>query len=52
MVLEITQYGDPVLRKKCRNIDEVDEAVVKLVDDMLKRWSQLMASAWLPLRWA
>ena len=36
MVLEITQYGDPVLRKKCRNIDEVDEAIVKLVDDMLE----------------
>ena len=36
MVLEITQYGDPVLRKKCRNIDEVDEVVVKLVDDMLE----------------
>lgn len=36
MVLEITQYGDPVLRKKCRSIGEVDDAIVKLVDDMLE----------------
>ncbi|MFK7912011.1 MAG: peptide deformylase [Akkermansiaceae bacterium] len=36
MVLEITQYGDPVLRKKCRSITEVDEVLLKLADDMIE----------------
>ena len=36
MVLEITQYGDPVLRKKCRAITEVDEAILELADDMIE----------------
>ena len=36
MVLEITQYGNPVLRKKCRRIDQVDEEIHKLAEDMLE----------------
>ena len=36
MVLEITQYGDPVLRKKCRMVEEVDESIHKLAEDMLE----------------
>ena len=36
MILEITQYGDPVLRKKCSKIDEVDEVLLKLAEDMVE----------------
>ena len=36
MVLEITQYGNPVLRKKCSKIAEVDEPVRKLAEDMIE----------------
>ncbi len=36
MVLEITQYGNPVLRKKCRPVEEVDDSILKLADDMLE----------------
>jgi len=36
MILEITQYGDPVLRKKCRSIDSVDEALTELAQDMIE----------------
>lgn len=36
MVLEITQYGNPVLRKKCRNVDEVDAPLHQLAEDMLE----------------
>lgn len=36
MVLEITQYGNPVLRKKCRPVEKVDDAILKLADDMLE----------------
>ncbi len=36
MVLEITQYGDPVLRKKCRKIDDADESIARLAEDMLE----------------
>jgi peptide deformylase len=36
MVLEITQYGNPVLRKKCKQVDKVDDAITKLVEDMLE----------------
>ena len=35
MVLEITQYGNPVLRKKCSKIDEVNESILKLAEDMI-----------------
>ena len=36
MILEICQYGDAVLRKKCREIDVVDEAIQKLAADMIE----------------
>lgn len=36
MVLEITQYGNPVLRKKCREVTEVDEVLLQLADDMVE----------------
>lgn len=36
MVLEITQYGDPVLRKKCRPVAEVDEALEELAGNMVE----------------
>ncbi|BDS05342.1 peptide deformylase [Oceaniferula spumae] len=36
MILDITQYGDPVLRKKCRPVDEIDEQTLKLADDMVE----------------
>ncbi len=36
MVLEITQYGNPVLRKKCSKIEVVDDDVRKLADDMIE----------------
>ena len=36
MILKITQYGDPVLRTKCRAIAEVDDAILKLADDMIE----------------
>ncbi|MFM2241708.1 MAG: peptide deformylase [Verrucomicrobiota bacterium] len=36
MILEIVQYGDPVLREKCRAVEEVDETVRQLVADMIE----------------
>jgi len=36
MVLEITQYGNPVLRKKCCRIEQVDAPIIKLAQDMLE----------------
>lgn len=36
MILEITQYGDPVLRERCKPIDEVTDEVRKLAADMLE----------------
>jgi peptide deformylase len=35
MVREIVQYGDPVLRLRCRPITEVDEPLIALVADLL-----------------
>ncbi len=35
MILEICQYGDPVLRKKCRPVENVDDSIRKLADDMV-----------------
>lgn len=35
MIREIVQYGHPVLRQKCRTINEVDESIIQLVGDML-----------------
>jgi len=36
MVLEITQYGDPVLRKKCTEITEVNDELRSLAEDMVE----------------
>jgi peptide deformylase len=36
MVLQITQYGNPVLRRKCSKIEEVDESIRKLAEDMIE----------------
>jgi len=36
MILKITQYGDPVLRVKCRPVTDVDDATLKLADDMIE----------------
>ncbi len=36
MILDITQYGDPILRKKCQPIAQVDEGVKQLASDMIE----------------
>jgi len=36
MILEIVQYGHPVLRQKCRPVAQVNEEIRKLADDMLE----------------
>ena len=36
MILPITQYGDPILRKRCRPVEETGEEIAKLVEDMLE----------------
>lgn len=36
MILEITQYGNPVLRKKCRKIEAVDDALLELAQNMIE----------------
>ena len=36
MILEITQYGNPVLRKKCRPIEEIDDKITQLAEDMVE----------------
>lgn len=36
MVLEIKQYGDPVLRKKCRKVTEVTDEIRQLSKDMIE----------------
>ncbi len=36
MVLEITQLGNPVLRKKCKAVAEVTDEVRKLAEDMVE----------------
>lgn len=36
MVLEIKQYGDSVLRKKCRKVTEVTDELRKLAEDMIE----------------
>lgn len=36
MILDITQYGDPVLRKKCRRVDEIDDAILQLAENMIE----------------
>jgi peptide deformylase len=36
MILPITQYGNPVLRKKCKRVTEVTDEMRTLVDDMIE----------------
>ena len=36
MILEITQYGNPVLRKRCRSVEKIDETIIKLSEDMVE----------------
>lgn len=36
MVLNITQYGNPILRKKCREVTSVTEDIKNLADDMVE----------------
>ncbi|MCX6878435.1 MAG: peptide deformylase [Verrucomicrobia bacterium] len=36
MILEIVQYGHPLLRQRCRKVAAVDEALVMLAGDMLE----------------
>ena len=35
-ILEIKKYPDPILRKKCEEVKEVNEEIKKLVDDMIE----------------
>ncbi len=36
MILDIVQYGEPVLRKKCEPVTKVDAALKSLVTDMIE----------------
>ena len=36
MILEITQYGNPILRKKCQPVGEVTDELKALADDMIE----------------
>ena len=36
MILEITQYGNPILRKKCQPVKEVTAELKKLAEDMIE----------------
>jgi peptide deformylase len=36
MILDIVQYGHPVLRQKCRPVEVVDERIRQLASDMLE----------------
>lgn len=36
MILPITQYGNPILRKKCRRVAEVTDEIKKLSEDMIE----------------
>lgn len=36
MILEIVQYGDPVLRERCKPVEKVDDKLRGFVDDMLE----------------
>jgi len=35
MTREIVQYGHPILRQRCRAVDEVNDTLIELVGDML-----------------
>lgn len=36
MILEIVQYGQPVLRERCKPVEKVDDVLRELVSDMLE----------------
>lgn len=36
MILDIVQYGHPVLRERCAEVVEIDDDVRRLVDDMIE----------------
>lgn len=36
MTLDIVQYGTPILRQRCKPVEQVDDALLKLIDDMLE----------------
>ena len=36
MILPITQFGDPVLRKRCREVSEVTDEIMTLAEDMIE----------------
>ncbi len=36
MILDIVQFGHPVLRQRCKPVSEVDDQIIQLVDDMLE----------------
>lgn len=36
MILEIVQYGHPVLRERCKRVEQVDDSIRILADDMLE----------------
>jgi len=36
VILRIREYGDPVLRQKCRPVSEVDDDLRALVEDMME----------------
>ena len=36
MILEITQFGNPILRKKCRRIETVDDALLEFAQNMIE----------------
>ncbi len=36
MILPIIQFGDPILRKRCRTVSEVTEEIRTLAEDMVE----------------
>ena len=36
MILPIRQFGDPILRKRCREVGEVTDEIMTLVEDMIE----------------
>lgn len=36
MILNIKQYPDPVLEKRCQEVEKIDERIKKLIEDMLE----------------
>ncbi|MFM2171746.1 MAG: peptide deformylase [Verrucomicrobiota bacterium] len=40
MLLEIVQIGDPVLREKCSDVEEISEEIVALAENMLETMYQ------------